>query len=153
MVVHPPAHDHRSCGRSLRAPTPVAGRLTRSMRYVGTSVRRSEDPRLLTGRGRFVDDLRLPHMVHASFLHSPHAHARICAIDVGAARRAPGVVAVLTGSDLAAVTRPLAPVHGSGVRAYAHAALCVDKVRFVGDLVALVIAESRAQGEDALELI
>ncbi|HUP76845.1 MAG TPA: xanthine dehydrogenase family protein molybdopterin-binding subunit [Acidimicrobiales bacterium] len=123
------------------------------MRYVGTSVRRNEDPRLLTGRGRFVDDLRLPRMVHASFLHSPHAHARIRGVDVEAARRAPGVVAVLTGTDLAALARPLAPVHGGGVRAAAHPALCFDKVRFVGDLVALVIAETRAQGEDALELI
>lgn len=123
------------------------------MRYVGTSVRRNEDPRLLTGRGRFVDDVRVPHMAHASFLHSPHAHARILAIDVDAARRAPGVVAVLTGSDLAALAGPLAPVHGAGVRATAHHALCLDKVRFVGDLMALVIAESRALGEDALELI
>jgi carbon-monoxide dehydrogenase large subunit len=123
------------------------------MRYVGTSVRRNEDPRLLTGRGRFVDDIRVPHMTHASFLHSPHAHARIRSIDVADARRAPGVVAVLTGADLAPLARPMAPVHGSGVRASAHPALCVDKVRFVGDLVALVVAESRAQGEDALELI
>jgi aerobic carbon-monoxide dehydrogenase large subunit len=123
------------------------------MRYVGASVRRSEDPRLLTGRGRFVDDIRLPHMVHACFLHSPHAHASIRGIDADAARQAPGVVAVITGADLATLTRPLAPTHGSGVRASEHTALCIDKVRFVGDLVALVIAESRAQGEDALELI
>jgi carbon-monoxide dehydrogenase large subunit len=123
------------------------------MRYVGTSVRRNEDPRLLTGRGRFADDIRVPHMVHATFLRSPHAHALIQGIDVTAARRAPGVVAVLTGSDLATLARPLSPVHGGGVRASAHPALCLDKVRFVGDLVALVIAESRAQGEDALELI
>ena len=123
------------------------------MRYVGTSVRRNEDPRLLTGRGRFVDDIHVPHMAHASFLHSPHAHARIRSVDVEAARRAPGVVAVITGADLAQLVRPLAPVHGNGVRSSAHAALCTDKVRFVGDLVALVVAESRAQGEDALELI
>ena len=94
VVLHPAPHDHRSRRRSVRAPALVLG-LTRSMRYVGTSVRRSEDPRLLTGRGRFVDDFRVPHMVHAAFLHSPHAHAHIRSIDVRAARKAPGVVAVL----------------------------------------------------------
>ena len=123
------------------------------MRYVGSRVRRAEDPRLLTGRGCFVDDIRLPRMVHACFLHSPLAHARIRAIDAAAARRAPGVVAVYVGTDLDAVARPLAPAHSGGIVAPAHGALCTDKVRFVGDLVAMVVAETRAQGEDALELI
>ena len=96
---------------------------------------------------------RAPHMVHAAFLHSPHAHAHIRSIDVRAAREAPGVVAVLTGADIASLTHQLAPTHGNGVRASAHSALCLDKVRFVGDLVALVIGESRGLAEDALELI
>src|SRR5687767_13141897 len=99
------------------------------MRYVGSRVRRAEDPRLLTGRGCFVDDIRSPRMVHACFLHSPHAHARIRAIDAAAARRAPGVVAVYVGTDLDAVARPLAPAHSGGIVAPAHGALCTDKVR------------------------
>ena len=69
-------------------------------RYTGASVKRSEDPRILTGRGRYVDDIKLPGMLHAAFVRSPLAHGRVLAVDVSAARALPGVVAVLTGADL-----------------------------------------------------
>src|ERR1700739_2910783 len=75
-------------------------------RYTGASVRRSEDPRILTGRGRYVDDIKLPGMLHAAFVRSPLAHGRVLAVDVSAARALPGVVAVLTGADLDAMTVP-----------------------------------------------
>ena len=71
------------------------------MRLVGAKVPRVEDRRILTGRGRYIDDLRLPRMVHAAFARSPLAHAGITALDTSAARAMPGVVAVLTGKDLA----------------------------------------------------
>ena len=75
-------------------------------RYTGASIKRSEDPRILTGAGRYVDDIKLPGMLHAAFVRSPLAHARVLSVDVSAARALPGVVAVLTGADLDAMTVP-----------------------------------------------
>ena len=75
-------------------------------RYTGASIKRSEDPRILTGRGRYVDDIKLPEMLHAAFVRSPLAHARVLAVDVSAAQALPGVVAVLTGADLEGMTVP-----------------------------------------------
>ena len=75
-------------------------------RYTGASIKRSEDPRILTGAGRYVDDIKLPGMLHAAFVRSPMAHARVLSVDVSAARALPGVVAVLTGADLEAMTVP-----------------------------------------------
>src|ERR1700732_1023961 len=75
-------------------------------RYTGASIKRSEDPRILTGAGRYVDDVKLPGMMHAAFVRSPTAHARVLSVDVSAARALPGVVAVLTGADLEAMTVP-----------------------------------------------
>src|SRR5437870_6220517 len=84
---------------------PLSREETRSVgaKYFGASVLRREDPRLLRGEGRFVADIKLPGMLHASFVRSPHAHARIGAIDTRAALGLPGVVAVLTGNDIRAV--------------------------------------------------
>src|ERR1700689_1292948 len=73
-------------------------------RYTGASVRRSEDPRILTGGGRYVDDVKLPGMLHAAFVRSPMAHGKVLAVDASAARELPGVVAVFTGADLDEVT-------------------------------------------------
>jgi carbon-monoxide dehydrogenase large subunit len=122
------------------------------MRLVGAKVLRVEDRRILTGRGHYVDDLQLPHMLHASFLRSPLAHGRITKIDVTEARHAPGVVAVYTGEDMKALAGPIKPVIPMGP-VPEFFALVTDKVLFVGDLVAMVVAESRAQAEDACELI
>ena len=121
------------------------------MRYVGTSVRRVEDPRLLTGRGRFVDDLAPGGMLHAYFVRSTVAHGRIRSIDTSAVREFAGVALVLTGADLLGVVAPLTPPENGGLRAPAHHALATDRVRFVGDPVALVVARSRAVAEDAAE--
>ena len=122
------------------------------MRLVGAKVLRVEDRRILTGRGHYVDDLQLPHMLHSSFLRSPLAHGRIISIDVTEARHAPGVVAVYTGEDMKALAGPIKPVIPMGP-APEYFPLVTDKVLFVGDLVAMVVAESRAQAEDACELI
>ena len=130
-----------------------------SERMVGARVKRSEDPRLLTGRGRYVDDVRLPGMLHAAFLRSPLAHARITRIDARAARELPGVTAVYTGEDLRDRVAPAksgAAVFKMGAPGYKvppFRVLADEKVRFVGDPVAIVIAESRYVAEDACERI
>ncbi len=126
-------------------------------RYTGASVKRSEDPRILTGAGRYVDDIKLPGMLHAAFVRSPMAHARVLSVDVSAAQALPGVVAVLTGADLEAMTVPgpdaLMALMGWKGPTPEFTLLATDKVRLVGDPVAVVIAESRYVAEDGCELV
>src|SRR5215470_3209252 len=134
---------------------------------IGQPVRRKEDFRLLTGRGRFGDDLVLPRQAHAAFVRSTHAHARIVAVDKRVALAAPGVLTVLTGGDYAAAG--LGPIpHNPGLSAppdvqarltngppiaTSHYPLPADRARFVGEPVALVIAETIAAAKDAAELV
>jgi aerobic carbon-monoxide dehydrogenase large subunit len=126
-------------------------------RYTGASIKRSEDPRILTGAGRYVDDLKLPGMLHAAFVRSPMAHARVLSVDASDARALPGVVAVLTGADLEAMLVPgpdsLAALMGWTGPTPEFTLLATDKVRLVGDPVAVVIAESRYLAEDGCELV
>ena len=118
-------------------------------RLTGSTVLRVEDPRLLTGAGRFVDDLSLPGMLHAAFVRSPWPHARLTGVDTSAALARPGVVAVLTAADVTAMEmRGLAP---PGLLAPAYLPLASDRVRFVGDPVALVVARTRATAVDAVD--
>jgi aerobic carbon-monoxide dehydrogenase large subunit len=115
---------------------------------VGTPVARVEDRPLVVGRGSYVDNLRPPEIadaVHVTFVRSPVAHARIRSVDIDEARRAPGVVAVLTGADVS--IPPIPPVVGP--EAMAQPCLATDLVRYVGEPVAVVLAESAASGEDA----
>src|SRR5437016_1098100 len=124
------------------------------MSYVGAALSPRETKKLVLGRGSYIGDLTVPGLLHAAFVRSPHAHARIRRIDVDAARRQPGVVAVLTGHDLARVTVPLRiapPI--DGLLPMEMSTLPVDRVRFVGDLVACVIGEQRDQVEDACTLV
>jgi carbon-monoxide dehydrogenase large subunit len=127
---------------------------------IGDSPRRREDARFLTGRGRYVDDLHFDGLVRAVFLRSPHAHARIRSIDTSAARRAPGVLAVLTAADTAADgLRPLRPYVEANVQSGEpfvfdeQPLLAADKVRFVGETVAMIVADTLAEALDAAELI
>jgi len=125
-------------------------------RIFGSGIRRREDPRLMTGQADYTDDIRLRGMVHAAILRSPHAHAKINSIDTSAARNAPGVLAVYTGADTDGVLNPIPCAWlppDSDIKAVDHPAMAVDTVRYVGDAVAVVVAESRYQAEDALELI
>src|SRR3970282_435685 len=120
----------------------------------GARVPRLEDPRLLTGQGSYVDDHRPARMLHAAFLRSPHAHARIERIDAEAARALPGVAAVLTGEDIARDVKPVRA--GSRMPAYkvtSFPALAQGKVRYTGEAVAMVAAESRYLAEDAAERV
>jgi aerobic carbon-monoxide dehydrogenase large subunit len=123
------------------------------MRFVGERVRRVEDRRILTGRGRYVDDVRLPRMLHAAFVRSPFPHARIVGIDVRGAAEVPGVAAVFTGEDMQAVSNPISSMFAGGTKWPTFGPLPTDKVRFVGDPVVMVVAESRYQAEDACELV
>ena len=127
---------------------------------IGQSITRREDLRLLTGAGQYVDDLRLPGQVHAVFVRSPHAHARIVSVDVGDAKSAPGVIDVLTGAELLAAgvgDFPIGPglknAQGKPMSAPPYYPLATDAVRFVGQAVAAVIAATRAQAEDAAERV
>lgn len=117
---------------------------------LGNAVRRVEDPELLTGAGRYVDDLDIPGALHVVLVRSTIAHARINSIDTDVAAHEPGVVAVLTGADL-----DIAPYHAFMVLndACARPPLAIDKVRFVGEAVAAVVAESRTAAVDAAELV
>src|SRR6516164_1925568 len=123
---------------------------------LGQPVSRFEDPRLLRGGGRYVDDMVLPRMASGHVLRSPHAHASIRAIDTAKAKAAPGVLAVLTGADWAASGFGDLPVAG-GMKlrdgSPMYPALVRDRVRWVGDYVAFVVAETRHQAADAAELI
>jgi carbon-monoxide dehydrogenase large subunit len=112
-------------------------------------MRRKEDPRFIRGRGTYVDDVRLPGMLHGAILRSPHAHARIRSIDVAAAEAHPKVRAVITGQTLAGLNLAWMPTLSSDTQAV----LATDKVRFQGQEVAFVVAEDRYSARDALELI
>jgi 2-furoyl-CoA dehydrogenase large subunit len=119
--------------------------------WCGQSIERVEDGPLLTGRGRFIDDLGIrPGTLHAAILRSPHAHAKIRTIDAAAARRAPGVAAVIIGAEVTAISASLVV----GVKAPIECwPIAVDRVRYVGEPVAVVLAADRYLAEDALELI
>ena len=121
-------------------------------RYIGQPVPRADAQRLLMGRGRFVDDMQAPRTVHAAFLRSPVAHGRIVSLDVAAARRMPGVVAVITGADLVGVVEPYVGVlsHLAGLRSAPQMPMAVGRVRWQGEPVAMVLAQSRAEAEDAV---
>jgi aerobic carbon-monoxide dehydrogenase large subunit len=125
---------------------------------IGQSVLRKEDARFLTGTGQYTDDVSMPRQTYAFFLRSPHAHANIHSIDVGKAKQSPGVVAVFTGADLTGVNGLpcgwlITGTDGKPMNEPPHPVLAQGKVRYVGDPVALVIAESPAQAKDAAEQI
>ena len=137
---------------SVDATTQVAGTLRGRDHYVGARVPRREDARLLVGNGRYVGDISVPRMTHAAFVRSSQAHATVLDVGVDAARAADGVLAVLTASDLSPVTfvdYATAP----GLLKTPQPVLASDVVRFVGEPIAIVVAESRAQAEDATELV
>jgi carbon-monoxide dehydrogenase large subunit len=127
---------------------------------IGAGVKRKEDHRFITGQGRYTDDINRPGQAYAYFVRSPHAHARIKSIDIAEAKNAKGVVDVFTGKDLAAdkiggliCGWMITSKDGTPMKAGAHPALATDRVRYVGDHVAVVIAETQAQARDAAELV
>jgi carbon-monoxide dehydrogenase large subunit len=126
------------------------------MTYIGQSLRRFEDPKLLQGQGRFVEDMQLPDMLHVAVLRSPYAHARLVSIDASAAKDLPGVVTVLSGDDLADVLRDIPRRYApelEGVEVPSHPVLARDKVCYVGQPVAVVVSLERYTAHDALDRI
>ncbi|MFP4126935.1 MAG: xanthine dehydrogenase family protein molybdopterin-binding subunit [Alphaproteobacteria bacterium] len=127
---------------------------------IGARVLRTEDKRFITGHGRYTDDINLPGQAYACFVRSPVAHARIARVDTQAAEQAPGVVGVLTGADVAAAGVGglicgwmVTSKDGSDMKAGAHPILAHDKVRYVGDHVAVVVARTQEQARDAADLV
>ncbi|MEM0349977.1 MAG: xanthine dehydrogenase family protein molybdopterin-binding subunit [Candidatus Caldarchaeum sp.] len=124
-----------------------------NFQVVGSPVKTKEGLRHVRGRGRFVDDVVLPRMAYVSFLRSPYPHALIKSIDVSRAARADGVLGVFTGADIAAVTKPFPQLTVPPASKVVDYSMAVKKVRFVGEPVAAVVAESVYQARDAVELI
>ena len=123
--------------------------------YIGKPEPRANAKRLLQGRGAFMDDLRLPRLAQVVFLRSPHAHAKIKRLDFSAARAAPGVIAVVDGRAVAEYCSPWIAVlsHLKGLRSPPQYPLAIERACWQGEAVAAVVAETRAQAEDACELI
>ncbi|MFQ5852827.1 MAG: xanthine dehydrogenase family protein molybdopterin-binding subunit, partial [Candidatus Binatia bacterium] len=119
-------------------------------KWVGRSIRRTEDKRLLTGKGQFLDDMKLPGMHHAAVLRSPYPHAIIRSVDPSEALKMPGVRGVLTGEDVARMSRPFPQAVEEPIEYYC---IAVNRARYVGEGVAVVIAEDRYRAEDALQAI
>jgi aerobic carbon-monoxide dehydrogenase large subunit len=134
---------------------PVLSALDRPNSYIGRSVPRPNLARLTQGRAQFVSDLSLPRMVHVAFVRSPYAHARIKEIETAVARQAAGVVAVVTGAELARVITPWVGVltHLKGIKSAPQHAIAIDRACWQGEAVCAVVARSRAEAEDANELI
>ncbi|MEO0829443.1 MAG: molybdopterin cofactor-binding domain-containing protein, partial [Pseudomonadota bacterium] len=123
--------------------------------YIGKSVPRPDAKRLAEGRGRYVDDKQSPRLLHAAFLRSPYAHARLKDVDLSDAKTSPGAVAAFTGADLAPHVEPYVGVltHLAGLRSPPQHPMAIDRVRWQGEPVAMVLATSRAAAEDAVEKI
>ena len=129
--------------------------LDRPNSYIGRSVPRPNLARLTQGRGQYVSDVVLPRMVHVAFVRSPHAHARIKTIDAAEAKKAPGIIAVVTGAELAKVITPWVGVltHLKGIKSAPQHAIAVERACWQGEAVCAVVARSRAQAEDACALV
>src|SRR5919204_5923183 len=142
-------------------PQPESSPATRAERVVGDDarligkpIRRVEDERLLTGRGRYVADVVLPGLLHVAFARSPHAHARIARVDASGACPLPGVVACITGGDLERDARPIvAASRMKGYHATPMPALAGSKARYQGEAIVAVVAETRYAAEDAVDAI
>src|SRR3954467_13295057 len=134
---------------------PVLTALDRPNSYIGRSVPRPNLTRLTEGRGQYVSDVALPRMAHVAFVRSPHAHARILNIKTAAAKQVPGVIAVVTGPELAKVITPWVGVltHLKGIKSAPQYALAVERACWQGEAVCAVVAKTRAQAEDACELV
>src|SRR4051812_62855 len=134
---------------------PILTALDRPNSYIGRSVPRPNLTRLTEGRGQYVSDVVLPRMAHVAYVRSPHAHARITKIQTGAAKKARGVIAVVTGAELSTVITPWVAVlaHLKGIKSAPQHAIALDRACWQGEAVAAVVAESRAQAEDAADQI
>ena len=131
---------------------PVLTALDRPNSYIGRSVPRPNLQRLTQGRGQYVSDVTLPRMAHVAFVRSPHAHARIKSIAADAAKKAPGVIAVVTGAELAKVMTPWVGVltHLKGLKSAPQSPIAVERACWQGEAVCAVVARTRARGRGRL---
>src|SRR5437773_8651726 len=146
-----PKHRRRDPGRGRRT---VGGPAMATL--FGSGIKRREDPRLITGKATYTDDVKLPGLLYAAVLRSTYAHAKLRKVDVAKAKQATGVVAVYTGADVKDklnTVRCAWNVPNCDLKVPPHPPLAVDRVRYVGDGIAMVVAESRAAARDALDLI
>src|SRR5499426_491056 len=136
------------------APSSLSA-LDRPNSYIGRSVPRPNLARLTQGRAQYVSDVTLPRMAHVAFVRSPYAHARITAIDTATAKKAPGVVAVVTGAELSKVITPWVGVltHLKGIKSAPQHAIAVERACWQGEAVCAVVARSRAEAEDGCALV
>src|SRR5262245_23727328 len=157
---HRRGRSHGASAQGTRAMTAAPNKpeglsvLDRPNSYIGKTVPRPNLDRLMQGRGQYVSDIDLPRMAHVVFLRSPHAHARIVGIDAVAAKQSPGVIAVVTGQELATVITPWVGVltHMKGLKSAPQHAIAVERVCWQGEAVAAVVATHRALAEDAAEI-
>ena len=152
MIPDAASHGHED---RRRLAVPLLSALDRPNSYIGRSVPRPNLARLTQGRAQFVSDMTLPRMMHVAFVRSPHAHARITAIETAAAKKAPGVIAVVTGAELGTVITPWVGVltHLKGIKSAPQHALAIERACWQGEAVCAVIARTRAEAEDACELV
>jgi carbon-monoxide dehydrogenase large subunit len=129
--------------------------LDRPNSYIGRSVPRPNLRRLTQGRGQYVSDIVLPRMAHVAFVRSPHAHARLKSIKADKAKKSPGVIAVITGAELAKVMTPWVGVltHLKGLKSAPQHPIAVDRACWAGEAVCAVVARARAEAEDGWELV
>jgi len=134
---------------------PVLTALDRPNSYIGRSVPRPNLKRLTQGRGQYVSDVTLPRMAHVAYVRSPHAHARIVKIDVEAAKKSPGVIAAIIGAELVKVMTPWVGVltHLKGLKSAPQAPIAVERACWQGEAICAVVARTRAEAEDACELV
>ena len=157
---HVPLHRlsrHRRCrgSRDCAAGKDLMHANAASATGIGARIPRRELKRLLSGHGRYIDDIKLPRMLHACFVRSPHPHAKVVSIEVAAAKDAPGVAAVFTAADINPKCEPFVGValHRPGHRSAPQHLLAAERAVWQGQPVAIVVAESRAEAEDAAELV
>src|SRR3974390_2565676 len=134
---------------------PILAALDRPNSYIGRSVPRPNLQRLAQGRGQYVSDVTLPRMAHVAFVRSPHAHARIVSITTESVKKSPGVIAAVTGAELAKVMTPWVGVltHLKGLKSAPQHAIAVERACWQGEAVCAVVAHSRAEAEDACALV
>src|SRR6185437_14956342 len=141
---------------TARSPKPEPlSMLDRPNSYIGKTVPRPNLDRLMQGRGQYVSDMELPRMAHVVFVRSPHAHAKIVGIEADAAKRMPGVIAIIAGKELAGVVTPWVGVlsHMKGLKSAPQHAIAIDRACWQGEAVAAVVATCRALAEDAAEAV
>ncbi len=133
--------------------SPANGTQAATVKWVGQPIRRKEENRLVSGRGIFVDDEKMPGMLHIKFVRSSYAHAKITRVDVSKAEKFSGVVCTLTGAEIKKQVQPFIEIGPGGAQKIADYPMAVDKVVFQGEPIAAVVAETRLAAEDAAELV